>query len=892
MRPDRYSILRKCLLAVTICVMLIAADSAVYAQHGLQFNGSNQYVTFGTATALGAKRFTLETWFKRTGAGASTTTGTGGIANAIPLVTKGRGEGESPANLNMNYFLGINSSNNVLVADFEDSVNGGNHPIYGVTPISNNVWYHASVTYDGSTWRLYLNGQLDSTKTYNVLPEATSIQHAGIATAMTSNGTAAGYFAGEMDEVRIWNRALSQEEIQTGMGVEITSGTGLLGRWGLNEGSGTTAGNSTGGVNGTLTGSPTWTTPGSPFVPQLSAKFQEGLNGYAGTVDNYLRQSQPTTTQGAGATIEWDTEETAGNPSTQKFGLLRFDNIFGSGGGQVPAGVTVTYASITYNISNVTTNTTNLNEVAINWDETTTWNTFGAAAGVDASDYGALVGNPPAAATGPALVNVTSSLAAWSISPSSNRGWIFIPGGTDGAVSTSSEGTAAERPLLTVVYNSPPPAPPDIPVAIAATGASATSFTANWNAATGATSYRLDVSTDAGFGSFVLGYQDLTVAGTSQSVTGLNPTTPYHYRVRAYNTAGTSANSNVIDVTTLTPAPPAAPTGLSATALSYRTIQLGWTDNSNNEEHFEVDRSTNGGSTFSLLATLGAGVNSYIDAAVGTALEFCYRVRATNANGNSDYTSTQCATTPAEPNTSLDLGSSNAYVTFGTAMGLATQNFTVEVWFKRTGAGVPNTTGTGGLDIIPILAKGSPESDGSNVDANYILGIASPSYVLAADFEEGTSSTSVGLNHPVTGTTVIQNNVWYHAAATFAANGDFKLYLNGNLEGSLALGSLVWPQGLSIQHAALGAMVRSNGNANGFFAGVLDEARIWNVAHSQAEIQASMNSRISTPQTGLLGRYGFGEGSGTTIYCAAGASINGTLNLPSSCWARVATSAL
>ena len=86
----------------------------------------------------------------------------------------------------------------------------------------------------------------------------------------------------------------------------------------------------------------------------------------------------------------------------------------------------------------------------------------------------------------------------------------FQTGGTDGVVVVSGEGaTAAQRPLLTVGYNT---APPDVPVATAAAGVSTTAFTANWNAAVRASSYRLDVATDGAFSSLVAGYNDLTVA--------------------------------------------------------------------------------------------------------------------------------------------------------------------------------------------------------------------------------------------------------------------------------------------------------------------------------------------------------------------------------------------
>ena len=66
----------------------------------------------------------------------------------------------------------------------------------------------------------------------------------------------------------------------------------------------------------------------------------------------------------------------------------------------------------------------------------------------------------------------------------------------------------------------------------------------------GATSYRLDVSTSNTFGTYVLGYQDRNVGNvTSQNVTGLAANMFYYYRVRAFN-GNTSLNSNVIKAKT------------------------------------------------------------------------------------------------------------------------------------------------------------------------------------------------------------------------------------------------------------------------------------------------------------------------------------------------------
>ena len=79
------------------------------------------------------------------------------------------------------------------------------------------------------------------------------------------------------------------------------------------------------------------------------------------------------------------------------------------------------------------------------------------------------------------------------------------------------------------------------------------SFLANWNKVSGATDYRLDVSTSNSFNSYVNGYQDLDVGNvTSRIVSGLNPGATYYYRVRAYNSAGARSDSDIMTSATTT----------------------------------------------------------------------------------------------------------------------------------------------------------------------------------------------------------------------------------------------------------------------------------------------------------------------------------------------------
>jgi hypothetical protein len=94
-----------------------------------------------------------------------------------------------------------------------------------------------------------------------------------------------------------------------------------------------------------------------------------------------------------------------------------------------------------------------------------------------------------------------------------------------------------------------------------------------------------------------------------------------------------------------TPTPPAAPSNLSATAVSQTQINLSWADNSTNETGFRVERSTNG-SSFVQIATVGAGATSYASTGLRRNRLYYYRVRAYNASGNSAYSNTASARTP------------------------------------------------------------------------------------------------------------------------------------------------------------------------------------------------------------------------------------------------------
>lgn len=119
----------------------------------------------------------------------------------------------------------------------------------------------------------------------------------------------------------------------------------------------------------------------------------------------------------------------------------------------------------------------------------------------------------------------------------------------------------------------------------------------------------------------------------------------------AYNFPAYSATVLTLAPTatpTPTPAPtaaPAAPSDLSATAVSKSQINLSWTDNSANEDGFSIRRSTDG-TNFAALATVGPNVRAYANTGLPAYRLFYYRVRAFRTGGvNSPYSNVASART-------------------------------------------------------------------------------------------------------------------------------------------------------------------------------------------------------------------------------------------------------
>ena len=180
---------------------------------------------------------------------------------------------------------------------------------------------------------------------------------------------------------------------------------------------------------------------GAPQTVQL----QDGLNAYAGTQDTYVASGRATTNYGNATTVLSDG---ADGTNGRLVGLMKWAV------SSIPATATVTNATVTLRVSNLSKGTYNLYAVNTAWTEGgATWNSVNPLA-----NQGVLIGSFLPSATGSYTLQLNSAgislVQGWVNGSAANNGLMIVDGGTsDGVDLRSSEyGTQAQRPKLTITY--------------------------------------------------------------------------------------------------------------------------------------------------------------------------------------------------------------------------------------------------------------------------------------------------------------------------------------------------------------------------------------------------------------------------------------------------------
>ncbi|GAA4352150.1 hypothetical protein GCM10023185_11540 [Hymenobacter saemangeumensis] len=221
----------------------------------LNFNGTNQYAE-GTnpLLPLGNAARTLEAWVN------PNTAGQGAVIFNYGTPTSNQRSG-----------LLISGGRLYYVGEFNDQV--------GVSVLPVGTWSHVAATYDGTTLRLYVNGVLEATKSQAGNPFNTTGTTLRIGRrSLPQDGE---YLNGRVDEVRVWNRQLTAAEItQSAARTNPTSLAGLVARYAMSEGSGTTTADFMGnGTAATLFNAPTWLTPGVAYSTPMTVLTVADANG-------------------------------------------------------------------------------------------------------------------------------------------------------------------------------------------------------------------------------------------------------------------------------------------------------------------------------------------------------------------------------------------------------------------------------------------------------------------------------------------------------------------------------------------------------------------------------------------------------------------------------------
>ncbi len=162
--------------------------------------------------------------------------------------------------------------------------------------------------------------------------------------------------------------------------------------------------------------------------------------------------------------------------------MIRFDNLFGSGGGQIAAGSTITNATLSIYVTGTDSlDWVNVHRMLTNWSEASTWNSL--TSGVQANNVEAsstvLYSIDAGQAGWITITGITSTVQAWA-NGEANFGFALLSNNADGWSFNSSEfATASLRPYLSVTFQTPQSADIDLD-SNNSSGASGSAFQRTW----------------------------------------------------------------------------------------------------------------------------------------------------------------------------------------------------------------------------------------------------------------------------------------------------------------------------------------------------------------------------------------------------------------------------
>jgi glucose/arabinose dehydrogenase/fibronectin type 3 domain-containing protein len=728
------------------------------------------------------------------------------------------------------YYLNASSGAGALRPAGGGTFGTAGSTVVGPTANPVNTWTHVALTYDGSLQRLWINGVQVAT----VIISGT-IQNTANPLFIGGNVPYGEYFQGLIDDVRVYNRALTQSEIQSDMTVGV-----------LPSGGGdTTAPSAPTGLTATVVSATRvdlgWT----------ASTDNVGVTGYrverclGASCTNFAQVGTPTATSfsdtgvAGASTYRYQVRavDAAGN-------LSAYSSIVPA---TTPTAPDTTAPSAPTGLTATAISTTRID---LGWTASTD------NVGVTGYRVERCQGS---GCTSWAQVATPTTTSYSDTGLTQNTTYRYRVRAVDAAGNLSAYSSIVSRATL-----APDTTAPTAPTALAATVVSTTRIDLGWTASTdavGVTGYRVERCQGAGCTSWA---QVGTPTANSYSDTGLTPGTTYRYRVRATDAAGNlSSYSSIVSATTQAApdtTPPSTPTGLAATASGSTGMTLSWIGSTDNVgvTGYRVERCQGAGCTD--FAQVGTPTGTTFNDAGLTALTtYRYQVRAVDAAGNlGPYSAIATATTldaSAPPPGLVGAWGFNEGSGGTTADGSGKGNqgtVTGAAWSTQGKyGGALSFNGSSSLVRVADsnsldLTTGMTLSAWINPAANQsgwrtILQKQTDAYFLNASNSTGALRPSGGGTFGtgdsyLSGPTASPVNAWTYVTYTYDGTTQ-RVFVNGVQVATKATTG-------AIQVTANPLWIGGNQPYGEYFNGLIDEVRIYNRALTQTEIQADMGSPV------------------------------------------------
>lgn len=821
--------------------------------NALDFDGSNDYVEISDDTSIDfdvSDDFTIETWIKIPSTAQVDNSGT-----RNDFISKWNGSGATPYAYNIRY---RNDDNRILAARYD----GSNAPnVTSVSTFNDDQWHHLAFIKNGSSLLLYVDGLLEVTNTDNTSSTTLSSSPLTLGARFTTNQR----FTGELDEVRIWSDARTQQEILDNMFTNLTGDEpNLAAYYRFNQGIGDS----------------------NTSLPDLSPNGNGGTLtnfdnlGSAIASSNYLTSTRSTITTSAiisngGNLTATDDEltltstQTAGDFLQDANDFMRWNNDGGTyteTTSDVPATTQITarYAKTWQIEKNDAVGTANGN-VTFTFDLGTVpdpdYTYFLLSRSGTSGDFSiveALVSSP----SGNSISFIVDAAEV-------TNDHYFTLGRTDAGAGNALDFDGTDDYVdLGTSLNTLDDFTWEFWINFAGTSP-------QWFFAVtdGTVNERIQVEVNAGQVFFGLQSNSNGQGWTSIGGGSISSNTWYHVAVTNSSTTGkqiyvdgilVNSSSNTISPTELANNPSYAIGRLVNATDYYWDGQIDevriWSDvrseqeiRNNMNRKLDVANESNLVGYYQFNTGIAGGTNTGVDVLTDR-----------SGNGNSGT-----LTNYALSGTTSNWVASTATVgdqTLANSLQGAGNALNFDGVEERVTIPDDNT-----LDLSTTITL-EAWINTTNTNEQYILAKGN-TYYLSMNVTTGkvgifiSSVTSV----PLESTTNVNDGNWHHVAATFNSSAsELRIFVDGIEENFIGLGDMPFD---SVDPLEIGS--RNNTN---FFSGQIDEVRVWNTTRSSAEIQANMFESLTGSETGLVAYYNFDQSSGTSLPDESANSNTGTLN--------------